>query len=86
MAGIHKEIDMLIDKEVVLPLSVEHSNHVPRNRVVPSRMILVEKFDDETQTSVVKARLTARRDQDPDLLSLLRNNRTSAPTVLMAGK
>ena len=75
---------MLIDREVVLPLSVEKLNQVPRNRVVPSRMVLVEKFDDETQTSVVKARVTARGDQDPDLLSIVRNNQTSAPTVSMA--
>ena len=40
-----------------MPLSAEQSAQVPRNRVVPWRLVLVEKFDDKTQSSVVKARL-----------------------------
>ena len=34
----------------------------------------------------MKARLTARGDQDPELLSLVRNTQTSAPTVSTNGK
>ena len=34
----------------------------------------------------MKARLTARGDQDPELLSLVRNQQTSAPTVSTNGK
>ena len=45
---------------------------------------LVGKFDDETQTSVVKERVTARGDPGPELLSLVRTNQTSAPTVSMS--
>ena len=69
-----------------MPLSVAKSNQVPRNRVAPSRMTLVKKFDEETPKCVVQAGLTARGDQDPDLLSFVRNNQTSAPTVSLAGK
>ena len=50
------------------------------------RLSFQENFDDETQSSVVQARLTARGDQDPDLLALVRNNQTSAPTESLAGK
>ena len=34
----------------------------------------------------MKARLTARGDQDPELLSLVRNQQTTAPTVSTNGK
>ena len=34
----------------------------------------------------MKARLTARGDQDPELLSFVRNQQTSAPTVSTNGK
>ena len=34
----------------------------------------------------MKARLTARGDQDPELLSLVRNQQTIAPTVSTNGK
>ena len=85
LAGIQKGIDMLfLDKNALLPLSVEQSK-VPRNRMVPSRMILVENLT--TRSRPVWSRLRSRRvDQDPELLSLVRNNQTSAPTVPMAGK
>ena len=43
------------------------------------------KCDDEGHR-FVKARLTARGDQDPELLSLVRNQQTSVPTVSMNGK
>ena len=56
--GVQKEIDMVIlDRKASVPLSAEQSAQVPRNGVVPSRLVLVEKFDDKTQSSVVKARL-----------------------------
>ena len=48
-------------------------------------MFLVEKCDDDGNR-FVKARLTARGDQDPELLSLFRNQQTSAPTVSTNGK
>ena len=48
-------------------------------------MVLVEKCDDDGNR-FVKARLTARGDQDPELLSLVRNQQTSAPTVSTNGK
>ena len=47
---------------------------------------MVGELDDATQISMVKARLKARGDQDPDLLSLVRDNQTSATTVSMAEK
>ena len=77
---------MLIhDKRALVPLSLEESALVPKERVVPSRMVLVEKCDDDGNR-FVKARLTARGDQDPELLSLVRNQQTSAPTVSTNGK
>ena len=79
--GVKVETDMLIhDKRALVPLSLEESALVPKERIVPSRMVLVEKCDDDGNR-VVKARLTARGDQDPELLSLVRNQQTSAPTV-----
>ena len=48
-------------------------------------MVLVEKCDDDGNR-FVKARLTARGGQDPELLSLVRNQQTSAPTVSTNGK
>ena len=87
LARVQKEIDLLIlDKKALVPLSTEQSARFPRNPVVPSRLVSVAKFDGETQTTVAQARLTARGDQDPDLLSAVRSNQTSASTVSMAGK
>ena len=84
--GIKVETDMLIhDKRALVPLSLEESALVPKERIVPSRMVLVEKCDDDGNR-FVKARLTARGDQDPELLSLVRNQQTSAPTVSTNGK
>ena len=84
--GIKAEIDMLIhDKRALVPLSLEESALVPKERIVPSRMVLVEKCDDDGNR-FVKARLTARGDQDPKLLSLVRNQQTCAPTVSTNGK
>ena len=84
--GIKAEIDMLIhDKRALIPLSLEESALVPKERIVPSRMVLVEKCDDDGNR-FVKARLTARGDQDPELLSLVRNQQTCAPTVSTNGK
>ena len=48
-------------------------------------MVLVEKCDDDGNR-FVKARPTARGDQDPEFLSLVRNQQTSAPTVSTNGK
>ena len=84
--GVKVETDMLIhDKRALVPLSLEESALVPKERIVPSRMVLVEKCDDDGNR-FVKARLTARGDQDPELLSLGRNQQTSAPTVSTNGK
>ena len=84
--GIKVETDMLIhDKLALVPLSLEESALFPKERIVPSRMVLIEKCDDDANR-FVKARLTARGDQDPELLSLVRNQQTSAPTVSTNGK
>ena len=65
-AGVDKEIDMLfLDKKAL----------------VPSRLVVVEKSMMRDRSEWVKARLTARGDQDPGLLSLVRSDQTSAPTV-----
>ena len=41
--GIKVETDMLIhDKRALVPLSLEESALVPKERIVPSRMVLVE--------------------------------------------
>ena len=85
--GIKVETDMLIhDKLALVPLSLEESALFPKERIVPSRMVLIEKCDDDDGNRFVKARLTARGDQDPELFSLVRNQQTSAPTVSTNGK
>ena len=82
--GIKVETDMLIhDKRALVPFSLEESALVPKERIVPSRMVLVEKCDDDDGNRFVKARLTARSDKDPELF---RNQQTSAPTVATNGK
>ena len=84
--GVKVETDLLIlDKRALVPVSLEESALVPKERIVPSRMVLVEKCDDDGNR-FVKARLTARGDQDPELLSLLRNQQTSAPRCQQNGK
>ena len=46
--GIKAETDMLIhDKRALVPLSLEESALVPKESIVPSRMVLVEKCDDD---------------------------------------
>ena len=83
--GVKTDTDMLICvKRAFVPLSLEESALVPKERIVPSRMVLVENDDDGNR--FVKARLTARGDQDPELLSLVRNQQTSPPTVSTNGK
>ena len=76
---------LFCDQRALVPLSLEQSALVPKERIVHSRMVLVEKCDDDGNR-FVKARLTARGDQDPELLSLVRNQQTSAPTVSTNGK
>ena len=45
--GVKVETDMLIlDKRALVPLSLE-SALVPKEKIVPSRMVLVEKCDDD---------------------------------------
>ena len=83
--GVKVETDMLIHhKRALVPLS-RGIAFVPKERIVPSPMVLVEKCDDDGNR-FVKARLIARGDQDPELLSLVRNQQTSAPTVSTNGK
>ena len=84
--GVKVETDMLIsDKRPLVPLSLEESVLVPKERIVPSRLVLVETCDEDGKR-FVKARLTARGDQDPELLSLVRNQQTNALTVSNNGK
>ena len=45
--GIKVETDMLIlDKRAVVPLSLDESALVPKEIIIPSRKVLVEKCDD----------------------------------------
>ena len=75
--GVKVETDMLIhDKRARVPLALEESALVPKERIVPSRMVLVERCDDDG-TRFVKARLTAGGDQDPELLSQEPTNKCS---------
>ena len=84
--GVKEETDMLIlDKRALVPLSLKESALVPKERIVPSRMVLVETCDDDGNR-FVEARLTARGHQDPELLFLVRNQQTSSPTVSTNGK
>ena len=54
--GVKVETDMMIlDKRAFVPLSLEESALVPKERIVPSRMVLVEKRDDDGNR-FVKAR------------------------------
>ena len=63
--GVKTETDMLMcDKRALVPLPLEESALVPMDRIVPSRMVLVEKCDDEGNR-FVKARLTARGRSGP---------------------
>ena len=57
---------LILDKRALVPLSVEESALVPKERIVPSRMVLAEKCDDGNR--FVKARLTTRGDQQPRTL------------------
>ena len=55
--GVKVETDMLIhDKCALVPLSLEESALVPKERIGPFRMVLVEKCDDDGNR-FVKARL-----------------------------
>ena len=85
--GVKIETDMLIcDKRALVRLSLEESALVPKEGIVPSRIVLVEKCEDEGNR-FVKAHLTARGDQDPRTrVSLVRNQQMSAPTVSTNGK
>ena len=72
--GNKVETDMLIlDKHALVPFSLEESALVPKERIFHSRMV------DDDGNRFVKARLTARGDHNPELL-------TSAPTVSTDGK
>ena len=62
-----KRICWFHDKRALVPLSLEESALVPKERIVPSRIVLVEKRDDDGNR-FVKARLTARGDQGPGTL------------------
>lgn len=87
--GIQKEVNTVVhDKGALRPLSVEESKLVRQtqsDRIVPSRLVLVEKMD-ESGTAIVKARWTARGDKDPDLISLIRGGSTQAPTISSNGR
>ena len=73
VSSLHKESRLnwtcwFVMTRAFVPLSLEKSALAPKERIVPSRMVLVEKCDD----GFVKARLTARRSG---------TQQTSAPTV-----
>ena len=70
------EVDMLIqDKQALLPLSAQQSSEVPRERIIPSRLIFVNEVGQSSQTSSVTARMTAQGDQD--LMCCLSHNESS---------
>ena len=87
--GLQKEIANVVDeKKALRPLSLGESRRVRQefaDRIVPSRMVLVEKVDD-AQQEIVKARWTARGDKDPDLFSLIREGKTQSPTISTNGR
>jgi hypothetical protein len=83
--GVLKEFNMLAkDKKAIRVLSLEESRRVDPGRIVPSRTVLTSKIEDGEE--IVKARLTARGDKDPDLLSLVREGKTTSPTISTNGK
>ena len=69
----------------LVPLSLEESALVPQGENCSLSNGFGRKCDDDGNR-FAKARLTARGDQDPELLSLVRNQQTSAPTVSTNGK
>eukprot|EP00438_Fugacium_kawagutii_P020699 Skav229155 [mRNA] locus=scaffold2275:264912:272030:- [translate_table: standard] len=87
--GWKKEFNNVVhEKQALRPLSMEESRRIRQqcpDRIVPSRVVLVEK-DQEDGTMVVKARWTARGDKDPDLLQLVRSGQTQAPTISANGR
>lgn len=89
ITGVRKEVKNVVeDKQALRPLTVEQSRHVrasQSDRIVPSKLVLVEKHD-ETGQDVVKARWTARGDKDPDLMALIRQGRTQSPTISSNGR
>ena len=79
---------LLEEKKALRPWSVEESRRARQtmaDRVVPSRVVYTAKVDEDGQP-FVKARLTGRGDQDPDVLNLVASGRTAAPTVSSNGK
>ena len=88
-SGIAKEVATVVDdKQALRPLSLEESRDIRRqhkDRIIPSRLVLVEKLEDTGQP-VVKARWTARGDKDPDLFALVREGCTQAPTISSNGR
>ena len=89
LSGVKKEVNTVIDdKQALRPLTVEQSRKIRQtmfDRIVPSRLVLVEKLGEDGQT-VVKARWTARGDKDPDLLALIREGSTQSPTISSNGR
>eukprot|EP00435_Cladocopium_sp_Y103_P072195 s58_g39.t1 len=89
LTGVKKEMHTVIDdKQALRPLTVEQSRKIRQtmsDRIVPSRLVLVEKLGEDGQ-SVVKARWTARGDKDPDLLALIRQGSTQSPTISSNGR
>lgn len=89
MKGVAKEVQTVIqDKGALKPFSVDESRRIRQtqsHRIVPSRMVLVQK-QDESGCDVVKARWAARGDKDPDLFALIREGATQAPTISSNGR
>ncbi|CAE8643680.1 unnamed protein product, partial [Polarella glacialis] len=73
--GLLKETNnLVVDKQALLPLRIADSKKVlisDPDRVVDSRLVLTTKIEDDGST-IVKARLTARGDKDPDVFNLVR--------------
>ena len=66
LAGATAEADILAkDKRALLPRSVQQSSEVPRERFVPSRLVLVESVDEVSHNQQCQDKVDCRRDQDP---------------------
>ena len=93
-AALALEVDKLVKQKGALEiLSLAESRKVVTvepDRVVDSRLVMTSKIeiaeDGTNGDEVVKVRMTARGDKDPDVLSLVREGLTAAPTISSNGK
>ena len=89
LEGIIEERDNILNAKKALRLISRSEFQRIRaqhpDRIVPSKVVLTEKVG-EDGVSLVKARWTARGDNDPDLYTLVREGKTQAPTISSNGR